>query len=240
VYTDGSNSSEGAGVAWAVFVRGKVTEAGGYAVPSFRSIVVCELFALVSALRACRSSARGGPVHLFLDCVPALILIENMMSDGDSAEMWEVLVQLLNEFTSVIFGWVPGHMGILGNEAVDQRARSSVGQQPRPALWDGVSFGIGHAALARELRREEWEDWHGREGHEYYARGPRPPRHLRGLSRMDSYVLLRIRSGTGLVGHDDCEGKDARHHWVECPRYERGRPARDTLYKDSAVPAWKM
>src|SRR5207302_813883 len=153
VYTDRSKSSEGAGVAWTVFVRGQVTGAGGCAVPSSWSIVECELFAAVCALRACRSSARGRPVHLFLDCVPALILIENMMSDGDSAEMWEVMVPLLNEFTSVSFGWVPGHMGVLGNEAVDRRAKSSIRQQLRPVLWDGISFRIGHTALARELRK---------------------------------------------------------------------------------------
>src|SRR5207237_2495839 len=144
---------------WVVFVRGLVTGAGGCAVPSSWSIVECELFAVVCALRACRDSARGKPLHVFLDCVPALILIENMMSDGDSAEMWEVMVPLLNEFTSVCLGWVPGHMGILGNEAVDQRAKSSVGRQLRPVLWDGVSCGLGHAALARAVRREGGEVW---------------------------------------------------------------------------------
>src|SRR5207237_7899694 len=66
-----------------------------------------------------------------------------------------------------------------------------------------------------------------------------PPRHLRGLIRLDSYVLLRIGSGTGLVGYNDCEGKDTRHHWVECPRYDENRPDRNTLYKDLAVSAWK-
>src|SRR5207302_10806318 len=101
VYTDGSKSSEGAGVAWAVFVRGKVTGAGGCAVPSSWSIVECELFAVVCALRACCGTAKGRPVHLFLDCVPALILIEHMMSEGDSAEMWEVMVPLLNDCTMV-------------------------------------------------------------------------------------------------------------------------------------------
>src|SRR5437879_4975922 len=114
VYTDGSKTSEGAGVAWAVFVRGNVTGAGGCAVPRSWSIVECELFAVVCALRACRGTAKGKPVHLFLDCMPALILIENMMSDGDSAEMWEVMVPLLNEFTSVSFGWVPGQKAYLG------------------------------------------------------------------------------------------------------------------------------
>ena len=136
------------------------------------------------------------------------------MSDGDSAEMWEVMVPLLNEYTLVSFGWVPGHMGVLGNEAVDQRAKNSIGQQLRPALWDRVSFGIGHSARARELRKGEWEGWHSKEGHGYYPRGPRPPRHLHGLSRMDSYVLLRIRSGTGLVGHDDCEGLTGTGTWL--------------------------
>src|SRR5205807_8125912 len=34
VYTDGSKTCEGAGVAWAIFVRGEVTGAGGYAMPS--------------------------------------------------------------------------------------------------------------------------------------------------------------------------------------------------------------
>src|SRR5207253_10098767 len=136
---------------------------------------------------------KGTPVLPVFDLVSGLLLIENMMSEGSLGEMVVVMGPLLNGVTTVGFGWVPGHMGILGNEVVDQRAKSSVGQQLRPVLWDGVSFGIGHAALAQELRKEEWETWHGREGHEYYARGPRPPRHLRGLSRMDSYVLLRVR-----------------------------------------------
>src|SRR5207237_5230972 len=43
VYTDRSKTSEGAGAAWAVFVRGKVTGAGGCAVPPSWSVVECEL-----------------------------------------------------------------------------------------------------------------------------------------------------------------------------------------------------
>src|SRR5437879_11051081 len=64
VYTDGSKTTEGAGVAWAVFVKGTVTGAGGCAVQYSWSIVECDVLAIVLALSARRGAAEWTPVHV--------------------------------------------------------------------------------------------------------------------------------------------------------------------------------
>ena len=100
-------------------------------------------------------------------------------------------------------------------------------------------LGLGHAMIARELRAAEWSHWHLSEGHSYYDRAPKKPRHLRGLSRLDHYILLRIRSGTGVVGHDECPGVDNRFHLVSCDKYLLKRPRFPTLFNDKRVPEWR-
>ena len=76
------------------------------------------------------------------------------------------------------------------------------------------------------------------EGHGYYDRAPRKPRHLRELSRLDHYILLRLRSGTNVIGHDDCRGKSDRFHLVSCDRYLAKRPRFPTLFNDKPVHDW--
>jgi len=77
------------------------------------------------------------------------------------------------------------------------------------------------------------------EGHGYYDRNPKMPRHLRGLSRLDHYILLRIRSGTDVVGHGGCQGVDDRFHLVSCDRYLAKRPRFPTWFNDKRVPEWR-
>ena len=60
-------------------------------------------------------------------------------------------------------------------------------------------------SLIKEWKREEWLKWHKEEGHDYYGRSPGKPKHLKGLSRLDCYVLMRIRSGMDKRGHEECE-----------------------------------
>jgi len=62
---------------------------------------------------------------------------------------------------------------------------------------------------------------------------------LRGLSRLDHYILLRIRSGTGVTGHDGCPGIDDRFHLVSCDRYRTKRPRFPTLFHDKQVHEWR-
>jgi len=121
----------------------------------------------------------------------------------------------------------------------DAKAKEAVGGVLHVRNWAGVVLGLGHAMIARELRATEWSHWHTSEGHGYYDRNPKKPRHLLRLSRLDHYVLLRIRSGTGLVGHDGCQGVDDRFHLVSCDRYLAKRSRFPTLFNDKRIPEWR-
>jgi len=50
---------------------------------------------------------------------------------------------------------------------------------------------------------------------------------------------LRIRSGTGVTGHDGCPGVNDRFHLVSCDRYLAKRPRFLTLFNDKRVPEWR-
>jgi len=121
----------------------------------------------------------------------------------------------------------------------DAGAKEAVGGVLHARNWAGDVLGLGHAMIARELRTAEWSHWHTSEGHGYYDRLPRKPKHPCGLSRLDHYILLRIRSGTGVVGHDDCLGAGDRVHLTSCDRYLVKRPRFPTLFNDKRIPDWR-
>jgi len=50
---------------------------------------------------------------------------------------------------------------------------------------------------------------------------------------------LRIRSGTGVVGHDGCRGADDCFHLTSCDRYLVKRPRFPTLFNDKRILDWR-
>jgi len=100
IYTDGSKSNEGTAVAWTTEEYGMTEGARPFATPSTWSIVECEIFAIVAALRDIRSEFHG-KVNLFSNCVPAIMYIEQMESEGKSTGMWETLTPLFNRVSRV-------------------------------------------------------------------------------------------------------------------------------------------
>lgn len=105
--------------------------------------------------------------------------------------------------------------------------------------WKQVDYEENSSSLIKEWKREEWLKWHKEQGHDYYERNPNKPKHLKGLSRLDCYVLMRIRSGADKRGHEECENAEFRHHLAMCDRYNKNRPERHTLYNDKHLDEWK-
>lgn len=156
IYTDGSKSSSGTAVAWTTEECGMTEGARAFATPSTWSIVECETFAIIAALPDIRSEFHG-TVDIFSDCVPAIMCIAQMESEGESAGMWDVLTPLFNRFSRVCITWIPGHCGIAGNEMADAKAKGEVGGILHVRNWAGVVLGLGHAMIARDLRQTDWD-----------------------------------------------------------------------------------
>jgi len=238
IYTDGSKSDKGTAVAWTTEECGMTEGAKAFATPSIWSIVESEIFAIIAALRDVGSEFHG-IIIIFSDCIPAIMCIAQMEPEGESASMWDVLTPLFNRFSAIHICWISGHVGIAGNEMSDAKAKEAVGVVLHVRNWAGIVLGLGHAMNDREVRTAEWAYWHISEVHGYYDRSPRKPRHLRGLSRLDHYILLRIHSGTDVPGHDGSPGAGDRFHLMSCDRYLAKRPRFPTLFNDKRVPKWR-
>ena len=154
IYTDGLKSDKGTAVAWTTEECGMTEGARALATPSSWSIVECETFAIITALRDVRSEFHG-IVIIFSDCIPAIMCIAQMEPESESAGMWDVLTPLFNRFSAVHICWIPGHHGIAGNEMSDAKAKEAVGGVLHVRNWAGMVLGLGHAMIARELRMAE-------------------------------------------------------------------------------------
>ena len=102
-----------------------------------------------------------------------------------------------------------------------------------------MDYNVDQTTLLREIRAAEWQDMHNKGGHKYYRRNPGKPKHMKELSRMDNYVLMRLRSGVCDGEYEECDNCDKRHHLLHCGRYDSRRPEEESLYDDKKLEKWK-
>ena len=175
---------------------------------------------------------------VFSDSQFAIKAIRDMQSEGCTSGVWHAFAPFLSHFPNVTLRWIPGHVGILGNEITDRLAKRACELVLEPGRISGVDFGFWCYTRIREQRLAGWRLWHTGEGHHYYCGSPRDFRHLRSLTRMDMFALIRIRSGTGLVGHNNCPDREDRHHSILCDRYATLCPPADCLYDNRVLDDW--
>jgi len=236
-FVDGSNRGTGCGCAWIAF-RGSVElRKGSAGLPLDWDINSCELFAILSLLRDILALSPRD-VLVLSDSQVAVKALRDMECSGTSSGIWQAFAPLMSQIPNLIIRWIPGHMGILGNEITDRLAKMACELALEPGRFQDVDFGFGCYAPVRERRLAQWRFWHTEQGHVYYQGTPRDFKHLRRLTRLDLFAIIRIRSGTGMVGHEECHDSDERHHWTTCDRYADGRPASNTLYDNSKIGIW--
>ena len=236
-FVDGSNKGTGCGCAWVAYKGHTEIRIGSARLPDDWNINSCELFAILSLLRDL-VALRHPSLAVFSDSQFAVKAIRDMQPVGESSGIWHAFAPLISRFNEVTIRWIPGHVGILGNEITDRLAKRACDIRLEPGRIAGVDFGFGAYARFRELRLATWRTWHAEEGHTYYRGIPRDFRHLRLLSRLDLYALIRARSGTGMTGHDDCVGRLDRLHWTSCDRYKELRPPSDKLWDNRVIHDW--
>ncbi|CAH2020685.1 unnamed protein product [Acanthoscelides obtectus] len=121
IYTDGSKTASGVGCS--IIINGV---AHLWTLPPMTSIFTAEQYAILQALKYCQIESKSNLTLIVSDSLSTLNAMSNRYSrDPLILACLQTLKVLMDGDKRVVFIWVPGHVGILGNELADQSARQA-------------------------------------------------------------------------------------------------------------------
>jgi len=126
----------------------------------------------------------------------------------------------------VILSWSLRHAGIFRNKLADTTANITTRICVLGGFMYDVDFGLSQESAIARLRTRMWREYHISFDRTYYDQIPKKPRLMRGLSRMDNYCLIRLRSGTHVRTSCNCADKYDHllvHLWG-CQWFAGGKP----------------
>ena len=123
VYTDESKKEDEAAIGW-VMMDGEelVEEENGMRVPGEWNITKIEICAMGVAVRDMMKLGKK-KIRIFSDSMSGIMIIRDMSNEGDTASLWDMMTDILNEWDHVKITWIPGHTGIEGNKIADMIAK---------------------------------------------------------------------------------------------------------------------
>ena len=201
VYTDGSKSPDGVGSA-AVF-NDKILKRK---LPSLCSSFTAEVYATLLAVKEIYySSSQGQHYIIYCDSSSVLSSFKQVWPTHplvQEVQDWLVLLHSRKR-AKVSFCWVPGHVGIVGNEAADKASRSAAA-----GLQQTSAVSIPHGDFKEIIHSHMLNSWQQRWGSlqdNIKLRGIHP--HIKRWDssncpdRRDGVVLTRLRIGHTRLTH---------------------------------------
>ncbi|KAG8284048.1 hypothetical protein J6590_108227 [Homalodisca vitripennis] len=248
IYTDGSKDGPRTGCAFVTAGRRY-----GFRLPSDSSVYTAELTAIQKTLNITWS--RTGKLVICSDSLSSLQAIGDMYSKNILVRsIWSSLHKLQSEGVVVIFVWVPGHVGIHGNELADRGAKEALELQPFTLRMVASDITPVVKAKLKAMWSSEWQAVYNNKLR-IIKDCTRPWGTAHRRSRREEVVLCRLRLGHTLLSHGFlmnrgdppiCATCDTvitvKHVLVDCPCYSRCRRAinlpaslRDVLGDDETV-----
>jgi ribonuclease HI len=233
IFTDGSKQDEGVGSAVAI---PDLNLSDQRSLNTLASIFTAELYDILMALKIIRMLPQTNFV-IFSDSKSVIFATQKITSFHPlvkEIQMWLYKISSIYK-KSVIFCWVPAHVGIQGNELVDKLAKAAV---LHPNKMNTIPYSDIKPSLVRCVRRQWQVDWHSQINNKLLKIKP----HLEvwqsayHKKRAIEVILCRIRIGHTRFTHGHLMSKDEapmcercqsilsiRHIFAECPLIEHIR-----------------
>ncbi|WP_218669804.1 RNase H family protein [Solemya velum gill symbiont] len=195
IYTDGSKDREK--VSAAMYAPPYVDTAR---LPNNSSIFSAELYALLLALQSIQFH-KASKFIVFTDSLSSLQSLSSFkITHPLVLQLLEFYTFLLQKGKTIIFCWIPSHMGIRGNEKVDSIAKTALNS-------DMSSFKVPYSDFKPFSRKYinyfwqlEWDTLDSNKLHQIQSSLKQNKHHSR-LSRRDNVVLTRLRIGHSHLTH---------------------------------------
>ena len=235
VCTDGSFNGDRLGYSFCIFDKKEcldlVMDYHEILTPR-KTILDAEATALVCGLDAALALPHTSSIYLLSDCRSALRIFLQTSSSGPLSYLDTTLSKLARSPREIFPAWIKGHAGHPGNERADSLAKSAtLLKDPFPGTRN--SYLALHLTTATST---EWLAWFARVTHEYTRTPTHHTKLHRGLTRLESSVLFRLRSNKGWSPGDQistqtpppypCDNRTPRDgtHLLTCPTTSRLRP----------------
>ena len=197
IFTDGSKTDEG--VACAAFQQSS-DRSCTKSIPSDGSVYSAELTALALGLQLVQSSDPGN----FLICTDSLSALEAIsnrnLNHPELISFFKLFTELSLNSYKIVLAWVPGHVGIRGNEKADNLAKDTTRKKPRGTL-------IPHSDLKPKVSKyvnNLWqEEWSGQSSNKLFEIRPDLHAYLPSSTsgRKEESVLCRLHTGHTHLTH---------------------------------------
>ena len=168
--------------------------------PDKASIYTAELDALVSALRYINITAKNNTFVGFSDANSALQALLSKWDHPTVQTIMRFFVFLHTIYKTVIFCWMPSHMGISGNEHADSAAKASLQKVVSESL---ISYTDAYQNISQYVRDLWQREWDTAVNNKLHAIKPLIGEQLSAYRsvRRDEVVLSRLKLGHSYLTH---------------------------------------
>ncbi|OOZ37989.1 hypothetical protein BOW52_09705 [Solemya elarraichensis gill symbiont] len=204
IYTDGSKDQ--AKVSAAMYAPPFIDTSR---LPDNASIFSAELHALLLALRRIETH-KSSKFIIFTDSLSSLQSLSHFnIKHPLILKLLEHYTHLHHKGKSIIFCWIPSHMGIKGNEKVDSLAKAALNSTQSSLKVPYSDF----KPLSRKYITQFWQlDWDNLVNNKLHHIQPslKQNQHISAFSRRENVVLTRLRIGHSHLTHSFLLKKEPR------------------------------
>ena len=198
IYTDGSKEDERCAAA---AVKLGQTDISSCRLRDHSSVYSAELQAIVLALKEVLRSRSETKFLILSDSLSALQALRNTRSTHPLlVQIFKLLGKLSIERKYIVFVWVPGHVGIKGNEAADKAAKQALGSNE--CLRLKLPFSDFKCAINSYVKSCWQEEWNMETENKLFESLPDLSERLQTVhGRRNETVLTRVHIGHSFLTH---------------------------------------